>query len=324
MAAKDSLSSSASGRVAAGVLSTAAWMVVSSALIIYNKQAYMQGLTFPFLITGLGQIFSAIGGLLIVSLGLLPLRPPPTTKFLLQCLLPIILSTAATMFTGNYAYLFLSVSFIQILKAFTPGLTLLIGVLCGIERISLPLAASVTMIAAGTGAAVLIESGTPAFHLVGFLSFFVSSLTEAARVIGAQILLDGERYNSAEALVYVSGPSGLLLLTCSALFEGDAVAARLPVVLTQHPSVLLAPCIASGLVNLTCFAAIQTTSSLTFKVAGCLKNLAVVWYSVAAHGDVVSPYQTGGYALSMAGFFLYAQVQAARSAQRRKAAGKEL
>lgn len=44
-----------------------------------------------------------------------------------------------------------------------------------------------------TRSAVLVESGTPAFALIGFLHFMGSSITEAARVVGAEVLLGAQR-----------------------------------------------------------------------------------------------------------------------------------
>lgn len=135
---------------AKGVAATLLWMAFSSLLIIYNKRLYQAGFGFPMFVTGMGQVFSALGGWVLVTAGFLPLRPPPSPRFFLTALLPIVASTAATMFFGNYAYLYLSVAFIQILKAFTPAITLLLCVLFRIERFSKALFASVMLIALGT------------------------------------------------------------------------------------------------------------------------------------------------------------------------------
>lgn len=57
-------------------------------------------------------------------------------------------------------------------------------------------------------------------------------------------------------------------------------------------------------VNLTCYWAILATSATTFKVAGCLKNVAVVGASILA-GDPVTTKELQGYAVSMVGFVAY-------------------
>ncbi len=89
-----------------------------------------------------------------------------------------------------------------LLQAFTPALTLLLCVLAGLERFTWPLLLSVLMIAGGTAGAVLLESGTPAFSLIGFGAFMASSLTEAARVVGAELLQVGGGIESASCVLW--------------------------------------------------------------------------------------------------------------------------
>lgn len=79
-------------------------------------------------------------------------RGPPTTNIReMMRLIPLVAFTAGTMFLGNAPYMHLSLSFIQILKAFTPALTLVVGVAAGIEKVTPALLLSVLLIAAGTG-----------------------------------------------------------------------------------------------------------------------------------------------------------------------------
>jgi hypothetical protein len=65
----------------------------------------------------------------------------------------------------------------------------------------------------------------------------------------------------------------------------------------------------SFLVNLFGYFTIQTTSSTTFKVAGCVKNVVVVAAGVW-QGDHVTPRELQGFALSMLGFLLYTWARA--------------
>lgn len=98
------------------------------------------------------QVFSAAAGLLLSAAGVLPLsRGPPTSPRELMPALLLAGCTAGTMFLGNAPYMHLSLSFIQILKAFTPALTLVVGTLAGIERLTGALVLSVLLIAVGTG-----------------------------------------------------------------------------------------------------------------------------------------------------------------------------
>lgn len=239
--------------------------------------------------------------------GLMHIGPVPSLHIYLIRLLPLILATAATMFLGNVCYLYLSVAFIQILKAFTPAVTLLLGVAMRVETFRLPLLASVLLIALGTGAVVVIESGAPSFHWVGLLAFMFSSLSEAVRVVGAQKLLGGDSFNTAEVLLYIGGPTGVLLILCSFLFEAPGIydpVRGLPLVLNQ-PIPFLGASLVSFLTNLTSYYTIKTTSSLTFKVAGCLKNLVVAWHGTLVHGDHITGGQLAGYLVSVTGFLMY-------------------
>jgi drug/metabolite transporter (DMT)-like permease len=97
------------------------------------------------------QVFSIFTGLLLAALGVMPLRKPPSKVSDWAKLAPIVACTVLTMFWGNAAYMHLSMSFIQILKAFTPAVTLLIGACMGVERLRGSLVAAVLLIAVGTG-----------------------------------------------------------------------------------------------------------------------------------------------------------------------------
>ncbi len=64
-------------------------------------------------------------------------------------------------------------------------------------------------------------------------------------------------------------------------------------------------------VNMSTAMAIQATSSLTFKVVGCVKNAVVIWFGVLL-GDRVQGVQMLGNTVAMAGFLLYSRMKLAR------------
>ncbi|KAG2427911.1 hypothetical protein HYH02_014513 [Chlamydomonas schloesseri] len=301
---------------AAAVVSTALWMCFSSAVIILNNQLYRRGFKYPSTVTGMGQLMSALSGFALSAVARQPLRPTPPARVFATSLFPIAACTAASMYFGNISYLYLSVAFIQILKAFTPAITLLLGVAAGLEAPDWRLLLAIGLITGGTAGAVLVESGAPSFKWIGVISFMASSLTEAARVVGAELLNDGPRYNTAESLVYVGFPTAAVLLAVGAAVEWPAIAAATAAgapgglgLVRAEPWLFLAAPAVSAAVNASCFAAIAATSSLTFKVAGCVKNVAVVAYGVLAHGDSLTPLQAAGYGVSVGGFYLYSQLK---------------
>lgn len=301
---------------AAGLLATLLWMALSSALIIANKRVYTSGFPYPMFVTGVGQLASAAGGVLLGWLSGKRSRSVPPMGWMVPTLGPLWAYTFLTMWLGNAAYLHLSVAFIQIFKAMTPAVTLVLGVGAGQERFSLLLVASVALIAVGTGGATFLETGAPSWSGLGAALFVGSSLTEAARVVGSQRLMSIHHFTSLETLVYVSLPAAGLLFAGSLAYEGTGA-----LLLERGLAGLVAPvgtelayaAALSFLVNLTSFWAIAGTGSLTFKVAGCLKNLAVIWYAVAVGRDSVSTGQVGGYLASVSGFLLYSLAKAGPS-----------
>jgi hypothetical protein len=106
-------------------------------------------------------------------------------------------------------------------------------------------------------------------------------------------------------LVYVGVPSAAALVGGSLLLDGAPMLQLAAKLWATQPTMFLQAWAVSSMVNLVSYLAISTTSSLTFKVAGCLKNLAVVWYGVAFRGDHITQGHLIGYAVSVAGFVLY-------------------
>jgi drug/metabolite transporter (DMT)-like permease len=183
----------------------------------------------------------------------------------------------------------------------------------GIERAHWKLVLSIVLIMVGTSGSVIEESIAIDFSLMGLFLFMASSLTEAFRVVGADLLMgkDNElvRFNGAEALIFIGGPSSFLLLLGSFLFEDMGPGSNAWFVLFQFPLPFVAAVSMSFLVNLSCFLAIQASSSLTFKIAGSIKNVIVIVWGVVFAGETVTPYQILGYTISLLGFGLYAQMR---------------
>lgn len=127
--------------------------------------------------------------------------------------------------------------------------------------------------------------------------------------------MHARRYNSADVLVYMGVPCASMLIAASLMFERQrGLFHAFELLLSTKPWAFLKAGLMSSAVNLTSFLAISTTSSLTFKVSGCLKNLGVVWYGVVTHGDVVTPRHMLGYAVSLAGFVIYSYSRQSKGA----------
>ena len=122
-------------------------------------------------------------------------------------------------------------------------------------------------------------------------------------------------YSPLEVCAFLGPPTGLALLAASALFEWRAgLSSAGLATAAAHPARLAVALMMGFAVNASTAAAIGATSSLTFKVWGTAKNAGVVALGVALEGESVTGPQLGGYALSMAGFWLYVTAKAAQAA----------
>lgn len=250
-------------------------------------------------------------GCFLAKAKFMPCRPPPPFSFHIKRILPLALLTACSLVFGNLAYLTLSVAFIQILKTAVPGMVLLMAACVGLEQLTVPLVTSLSLITAGTGVVAVLERHHGHFDLVGFMCFMLSALSESLRVLYVQMLHGKLHFNAVEVLVYLSPGTAMLLAIGACVWELDGLTAYdggFYKVAQSPGQYLLASC-AGFAVNVTTYWAIEATSSLTFKVFGCVKNALVVWAGVLM-GDKVSHRQFIGYAISVIGFGMYTHIKA--------------
>ena len=122
------------------------------------------------------------------------------------------------------------------------------------------------------------------------------------------------RFNVFESLVYLSPVTGTILLFLSLSTEWEGMLAPgggFDKVLAK-PGLYLTATVMSFLVNLFTYLAIMSSSGLTFKVVGCVKNAALVIFGVMFMGEHVTLAQGIGYAVSIGGFLMYTYVKMQR------------
>ena len=115
------------------------WAAVSSLLIMLNQQILRTGFPYPVCLASFGQLFSFAASWALVGTGAFERQASVTGRVWAAKLLPIGAFSAATLAFGNNVYLYLSVSFIQMLKAGTPVVTMLVLFAFGMERPRRPL-----------------------------------------------------------------------------------------------------------------------------------------------------------------------------------------
>lgn len=297
--------------VVRAVISCLAWSVASSAIIFLNKYLMaIDGFAFPFALSCLGMTTSSIGSYLaVVVFKVVPQTVDITMHFWFTRALPIGICGAMTLGMGNLAYLYLSVSYIQMLKGMTPIITLVIGTLFGIDAPTPLLLVALLAIACGVALSSYAEA---AFVLTGFLAMLAAETSEAGKVVLMQKLLAGNKLHVLEGLLCFAPPCAVSLFVGMLCVELDGMLTTgIPKMAAKPWLYLLQGCM-GFLVNLLILQVIKSTSSVTFKVVSMMKNVAVVVGSVPIFGNVITPFQALGYAISMGGFALY---QYARTVQ---------
>ncbi len=173
----------------------------------------------------------------------------------------------------------------------------------GLEK---PHRVTVLGVAILTFGTALAAYGEIAFAWIGVLMMFASEFSEACRMAVLQYLLGNLRFELVEGL-YVMAPAsfgflavGILIFERRALMEENGLGKIL-----QSPHKYACAAFLGFLVNLLTLAVIKSTSSLTFKVMGQVKNTLVILVSVVLLGSAITGTQVVGYLISMIGFAVY-------------------
>lgn len=114
-------------------LSLLVYMATSSWLIICMKKAQDEGFKYSFALTTFGAAASSVAGLGAMALGLGQIKHKPDLTFIVRRVLPIAVCGQLAMGLGQVASLHLTISFVQILKAFTPATVLVVLMLFKLE-----------------------------------------------------------------------------------------------------------------------------------------------------------------------------------------------
>lgn len=296
------------------VVTCLAYLAASSLLILLNKYLLStDGFKFPLMLSGSGMLLSATGATLLLRFGWpVPVKDQKAVSAgaYLTRVLPLGFCSAATLALGNVAYLYLDVGLLQMLKSCCPVFVLLVATLFGLERFSLPLAASVALIAGGT--ATTAATGVSAVSAIGLSVQLASELCEAFRLCLAQLLMTRMALHPFEALKHMGGASVAFLGVGVALLEWpEFVAQRAWRRVLAHPHWYAAAATMGFALNVLAFAVIRLTSSLTQKVLGTAKNVGLVVFSVLFLAEQVTTRQWIGYQVSLLGFAWYQRIKMA-------------
>lgn len=262
------------------------YISLSSGQIFFNKWVLSSkeiNFPYPLALTLLHMVFSSVLCFVLTKvLKIMKVEEGMTLDIYISSVIPIGAMFAMTLWLGNTAYLYISVSFAQMLKAIMPVAVFILGVAAGLEMMSCRMLLIMSVISFG----VLVASyGEININWVGVIYQMGGVVGEALRLIFMEILVKrkGLKLNPISVMYYVSPCSALCLLVPWIFLEKPKMDEQLT--WSFHPLVLTLNCICTFALNLSVFLVISHTSALTIRVAGVVKDWVVVLLSALLFAD---------------------------------------
>ncbi|SMQ51494.1 unnamed protein product [Zymoseptoria tritici ST99CH_1A5] len=304
-AEKSSEPSSSSGGLHPAVY-IATWISLSSSVIIFNKWILdTAGFRFPIVLTTWHLAFATLMTQLLARFTTVldsRKKVPMTGKIYLRAIVPIGLMFSLSLICGNLTYLYLSVSFIQMLKATTPVAVLIASWVFGVAPVNLKTLGNVSFIVIG----VMIASyGEINFVLIGFLFQIGGIVFEATRLVMVQRLLSSAEFkmDPLVSLYYFAPACAIMNGIVSLLVEIPKM--TLADVEKVGYFTFLVNAMIAFLLNVSVVFLIGKTSSLVMTLSGVLKDILLVLASMLIFRDPVAPLQFFGYSIALGGLVYY-------------------
>lgn len=282
------------------------WMFFSNVTIIFNKWLIdTAGFKYPILLTCWHLIYATIATQILArTTTLLDSRRnfPISGRLYLRTILPIGLLYSGSLICSNVVYLYLSVSFIQMLKAASPVAVLFASWSWGVAEPNLSKFINVLVIVFG----VAVSSfGEIQFSWVGFFFQIGGTCFEAVRVVMIQVMLSGEGLNMDPLVsLYYYAP------VCAVMNFLIALVSEIPKFQWEHAvhagfGMLFLNASIAFILNVASVFLIGKTSGLVMTLTGIFKSILLVVASVLIWSTQITFLQTVGYTIALAGLTYY-------------------
>ncbi|GFP94738.1 probable sugar phosphate/phosphate translocator at4g32390 [Phtheirospermum japonicum] len=291
-------------------------------VIVYNKYILdrkMYDWPYPVSLTMIHMAFCSSLAFLLVRVFKVVDQVTMSWDLYLKSVVPIGLLYSISLWLSNSAYIYLSVSFIQMLKALMPVAVYTIGVLFKKESFRSETMANMISISIGVGVAAY---GEAKFDSWGVILQLGAVAFEATRLVMIQILLTskGITLNPITSLYYVA-PCCLVFLFFPWVFV------EFPVLREKssfHFDFVIfgTNSLCAFALNLAVFLLVGKTSALTMNVAGVVKDWLLIAFSWSVIKDTVTPINLFGYALAFlgVGYYNHSKLQALKAKDSQKKA----
>ncbi|KAK9419444.1 putative Sugar phosphate transporter domain-containing protein [Seiridium unicorne] len=284
----------------------ALWIAMSSSVILFNKWVLAAAhFDFPLFLTtwhmafatGMTQILARFTTVLDSRK-----KVPMDTATYMRAIVPIGIMFSLSLILGNLAYLYLSVSFIQMLKATNAVATLVTTWVFGMAAPNMKVLLNVSVIVIGVAIA---SFGELKFQLFGFLVQIFGVVAEAIRLVMVQRLLSGAEFKMDPLVsVYYYAPACAVINGVITIFwEGSRL--TMNDIYSLGIITLIANAFIAFCLNVSVVLLIGKTSAVVLTMSGVLKDILLVVASMVIFGDPVTGQQYFGYGIALAGLTYY-------------------
>ncbi|KJY00543.1 hypothetical protein TI39_contig323g00054 [Zymoseptoria brevis] len=229
-------------------------------------------------------------------------KVPMNRDLYMRAIVPIGLFFSLSLICGNVAYLYLSVSFIQMLKALNAVVTLLATWAFAISPPDMRKLANVSAIVVGV---IVASFGEIQFVMFGFLIQLAGIVFEAVRLVMVQRILSAPEFKMDPLVsLYYYAPACAVINGFFTLFI-EIPKMGMSDIYRVGVFVLIANAAVAFALNVSVVFLIGKTSAVVLTLSGVLKDILLVVASMVIFLDPVSPLQFFGYSIALAGLVYY-------------------
>lgn len=290
------------------------WFVLNIILTLMNKgMMHFCHFTFPVALSFIHQSMSTFLSFFMQATGAIKFveeeeQPPGIPNFEKKIMIRILslslLFTANIVF-GNISLYFCSVSFVQIVRAIIPMVTMILSLIVLKSKYTLQHYLSCAVVCVGVCFSCLGESSHTTLGL--FITIIGCVLSSSKSIFVKQSLGGVYKISSSNLLLRMSPVSAIEMFALSSIM-GEP---KKMVVSEKYTSNLIAILLilSTGVIayflNLTNFLATKYTSPLTVTIAGCVKQVVTIILSVLIFDKSITLLNALGIVITMAGSLWY-------------------
>lgn len=282
------------------------WIACSSGVIIFNKWVLATAkFDFPLFLTTWHMLFATtMTQIMAKCTSTLDSRHkvPMNPQTYMRAIVPIGIMFSLSLICGNVAYLYLSVSFIQMLKATNAVVTLFATWAFGIAPPNMKVLGNVGIIVLGV---VIASFGEIKFDLLGFIYQCSGIVFEALRLVMIQRMLSSAEFKMDPLVsLYYYAPACAVINGVVTMFV-EAPRMTMGDIYGVGIFTLLANAFVAFLLNVSVVFLIGKTSAVVLTMSGILKDILLVVASLVIFHDPVTLQQYFGYSIALAGLCYY-------------------